>query len=264
MMDYLTGAPASLVHLSLNQTSISEKMLTVLPETVPQLRLLSIKETKVCDVSALKDLTALHTLHLDSNKISQSSLQALSSHPTLSSLSVYGLHSLSGDITLQIISGLNLTHLKLPDRHTVSDSGLQFLSQLEKLVELDLTDYTQVTDQGISHLSRLHRLMKLSLSNTLMTDAGLVHLQPLTDLEELCLDRTNVSSKGVAQCIRNLPRLQVLSLASTRVGDSVVTQGLLHCKQLVKLNLSRTRITDQGCVQNEDRQEDSACREEMS
>ncbi|XP_078060293.1 uncharacterized protein LOC144486062 isoform X2 [Mustelus asterias] len=246
MMDYLAGAPASLVHLSLNQTGITETMLTTLPATVPQLRFLSIKHTKVCDVSALKDLSALQTLHLDSNKITESSLQALSSHPTLSSLSVYGLQSLSGDVTLKIISGLNLTRLKLPDRHTVSDSGLHFLSQLEGLLELDLTDYTQVTDQGISHLSRLLRLTKLSLSNTLITDAGLVHLQHLTNLEELCLDRTNVSSKGVAQCIRNLPHLQVLSLASTRVGDTVLTQGLLHCKQLVKLNLSRTRITDQG------------------
>ncbi|XP_078393374.1 uncharacterized protein LOC144676983 isoform X1 [Cetorhinus maximus] len=246
MTDYLACAPTSLVHLSLNQTGITEGMLTVLPGTVPQLRLLSIKQTKVCDVSALKDLPALQTLHLDNNNITESSLQTLSSHPTLSSLSVYGLHSLSGDVTLKIISGLNLTHLKLPDRHTVSDSGLHFLSRLERLIELDLTDYTQVTDQGISHLARLLRLTKLSLSNTLMTDAGLVHLQHLKNLEELCLDRTNVSSKGVAQCIRNLPHLQVLSLASTRVGDTVVTQGLLHCKQLVKLNLSRTRITDRG------------------
>ncbi|XP_067887169.1 uncharacterized protein si:ch73-173p19.1 [Heterodontus francisci] len=246
MTDYLACAPTSLVHLSLNQTGVTERMLTVLPRTVSQLRFLSIKQTKVCDVSALKDLPALQTLHLDNTNITESSLRALSSHPTLSSLSVPGLQSLSGDVTLQIISGLNLTHLKLPDRHTVSDSGLCFLSLLERLIELDLTDYTQVTDQGVSHLARLLRLTKLSLSNTLVTDAGLVHLQPLKDLEELCLDRTNVSSKGVARCIRSLPHLQVLSLASTRVGDTVVTQGLLHCKQLVKLNLSRTRITDRG------------------
>ncbi|XP_067833680.1 uncharacterized protein si:ch73-173p19.1 [Heptranchias perlo] len=246
MTDYLTCAPASLVHLSLNQTGVTERVLAVLPRSVPQLRLLSIKQTKVSDVSALKDLPALQTLHLDNTDITESSLRALGSHPALSSLSVSGIQSLSGNVTLQIISGLNLTHLKLPDRHTVSDVGLSFLSLLERLLELDLTDYTQVTDEGVRHLARLLRLTKLSLSNTLVTDAGLVHLHPLKDLEELCLDRTNVSSRGVAPCIRNLPHLQVLSLASTHVGDTVVTQGLLHCEQLVKLNLSRTRITDQG------------------
>ncbi|XP_051878825.1 uncharacterized protein si:ch73-173p19.1 isoform X2 [Pristis pectinata] len=246
MMDYLACAPASLVHLSLNQTGISDGMLAVLPSSVPQLRLFSIKHTKVCDVSALKDLPSLQTLHLDNTSITEGSLRALGSHSTLSSLSVSGLQSPSGDVTLQMISGLKLTHLKLPDRHSVSDSGLCFLSLLERLLELDLTDYTHITDEGVRHLARLLRLTKLSLSNTLLTDAGLVHLQPLKYLEELCLDRTSVGSRAVAQCIRTLPHLQVLSLASTGVGDTVVTQGLLHCVQLLKVNLSRTRITDRG------------------
>ncbi|XP_055490224.1 dynein regulatory complex subunit 6-like [Leucoraja erinacea] len=246
MMEYLAVAPATLVHLSLNQTAISDRVLSALPSAVPQLRLLSIKHTKVYDVSALKDLLSLQTLHLDNTCVTESSLRTLGSHSTLSSLSLCGLHSPSGDVTLQIISGLKLTHLKLPDRHSVSDSGLCFLSLLERLTELDLTDYTQVTDEGVSHLARLLRLTKLSLSNTLVTDAGLVHLQPLKYLEELCLDRTNVGSKAVAQCIRTLPHLQVLGLASTRVGDSVVAQGLLLCTQLLKVNLSRTRITDRG------------------
>ncbi|XP_062916935.1 uncharacterized protein si:ch73-173p19.1 isoform X4 [Mobula hypostoma] len=246
VMDYLGDAPASLVHLSLNQTGVSDRVLIVLPSAVPQLRYLSIKHTKVCDVSALKDLPSLQTLHLDNTSISESSLQALGSHSTLSSLSVSGLQSLSGDVTLQMISGLKLIHLKLPDRHSVSDRGLRFLSHLDQLLELDLTDYTHVTDEGVSHLGRLLRLTKLSLSNTLLTDAGLVHLQPLMYLEELCLDRTSVGSRAVAHCVRNLPHLQALSLASTRIGDTVVTQGLRHCLQLLKVNLSQTRITDRG------------------
>ncbi|XP_059833840.1 uncharacterized protein si:ch73-173p19.1 isoform X3 [Hypanus sabinus] len=246
VMDYLGDAPTSLVHLSLNQTGVSDRVLAVLPSAVPQLRYLSIKHTKVCDVSALKDLPSLQTLHLDNTSISESSLQALGSHSTLSSLSVSGLLSLGGDVTLQMISGLKLIHLKLPDRHSVSDHGLRFLSHLDRLLELDLTDYTHITDEGVSHLGRLLRLTKLSLSNTLLTDAGLVHLQPLLHLEELCLDRTSVGSRAVAHCIRNLPHLQVLSLASTSIGDTVVTQGLRHCLQLLKVNLSQTRITDRG------------------
>lgn len=47
MMLYLQSAPSSLSQLSLNQTSVTEATLAVLPACTPQLRLLSIKHTKV-------------------------------------------------------------------------------------------------------------------------------------------------------------------------------------------------------------------------
>lgn len=53
--------------------------------------------------------------------------------------------------------GLRLTQLTLPGRHSVTDSGLAFLSRLALLSGLDLTDYTQVTDQGVSQLSCMTR-----------------------------------------------------------------------------------------------------------
>lgn len=55
------------------------------------------------------------------------------------------------------LPGLKLTQLTLPGRHSVTDSGLSFLSRLSLLLELDLTDYTQVTDQGVSQLSTMNR-----------------------------------------------------------------------------------------------------------
>ncbi|XP_042187904.1 uncharacterized protein si:ch73-173p19.1 isoform X2 [Callorhinchus milii] len=246
MRDYLESAPSSLVHLSLNETAVSEGTLVCLPRALPHLRLLSIKHTQVTDVSALREVTALHTLCLDHTGVTESSLQTLGSHPNLSSISVSGLQSVSGDSVLHILSGLPLTQLKLPSRHTVSDAGLLALAGLHRLLELDLTDYSQATDQGLQCLASLTRLRRLSLSNTQVTDVGLMYLQPLSSLEELCLDRTRVSSKGVAQCVCGLPRLQVLGLAATLVGDSVVPRGLARCRQLIKLNLSRTRLTDTG------------------
>ncbi|XP_041103536.1 uncharacterized protein si:ch73-173p19.1 [Polyodon spathula] len=246
MVIFLESAPSSLIQLSLNQTGITEKTLAMLPSSVPQLKLLSIKQTKICDVSTLKELRCLHTLHLDSTCVSENSLQHLAAHPALSSLSLAGIPVANGNKVLQIISGLRLNHLTLPGRQSVTDSGLEFLSQLVLLTELDLTDYTQVTNQGVCHLAGMSRLKKLSLSNTLVTDEGLVSLQSLQELVELCLDRTTVTSKGVARCVTCLPHLQVLGLASTQVGDNVVRLGLVHCKQLLKINLSRTRITDKG------------------
>ncbi|XP_048870237.1 uncharacterized protein si:ch73-173p19.1 [Brienomyrus brachyistius] len=246
MVPFLQGAPPSLVQLNLNQTSVSEATLAVLPVCVPQLRLLSIKQTKVREVSALAQLSALQTLYLDGTAVTEASLESLAAHPTLSGLGLAGIPVASGDHALQIISGLRLSQLTLPGRHSVTDSGLTSLSKLALLSELDLTDYTRVTDEGVAHLAAMTRLKKLSLGNTLVTDEGLPFLRGLLELQELCLDRTGVTSRGVAACVTCLPHLQVLGLASTQVGDNVVRRGLLHCPQLVKLNLSRTRITDHG------------------
>ncbi|KAJ8375115.1 hypothetical protein SKAU_G00056950 [Synaphobranchus kaupii] len=246
MVKYLQSAPSSLTQLSLNQTGVTELTLVALPASVPQLRLLSIKHTKVRDVSALAELLSLQTLYLDGTGVTEESLEHLATHPTLSSLSLAGIPVTDGNHALQIISDLRLTQLTLPGRHSVTDSGLAFLSRLSLLSELDLTDYTHVTDQGTAQLATMTRLKKLSLSNTLVTDEGLLPLRSLQELLELCLDRTAVTSRGVAACVTCLPHLQVLGLASTQVGDTVVRRGLLHCPQLVKLNLSRTRITDHG------------------
>ncbi|XP_028288759.1 uncharacterized protein LOC114453194 [Parambassis ranga] len=246
MMPYLQSAPSCLSQLSLNQTAVTEATLAVLPSCVPHLRLLSIKHTKVMDVAALAEMSSLQTLNLDGTGVTEVSLENLATHPVLSCLSLGGIPVRDGNHTLQIISGLKLTHLTLPGRHCVTDIGLLFLCRLSLLSELDLTDYTQITDQGVGHLATMTRVKKLSLSNTQVTDAGLPSLRGLHELQELCLDRTAVTSRGVAGLITGLPHLQVLGLASTQVGDTVVRRGLVHCNQLVKLNLKCTRITDHG------------------
>ncbi|KAL7840896.1 hypothetical protein AOLI_G00262190 [Acnodon oligacanthus] len=246
LLTYLKSAPSVLVHLSLNETGITEITLTALPQCVPQLRLLSIARTKVSDVSSLAELRCLQTLHLDGTSVNEDSLQALKAHPSLSTLSLACIPVANGNHALEIISGLRLTHLTLPGRHSLTDAGLLYLSRQILLSEVDLTDYTQITDHGITQLSTMNRLKKLSLSNTQVSDAGLVALVTLKELVELCLDRTAVSSRGVAALITHLPYLQVIGLACTRVGDTVVRRGLVHCPQLLKLNLSRTRITDHG------------------
>lgn len=246
MLMYLQSGSSVLCQLSLNQTAITNSTLTVLPACVPQLRMLSIKHTKVSDVSPLAELRNLQTLHLDSTGVQENSLRCLATHPSLSALSLAGIPAADGNHTLEIISGLSLTQLTLPGRHSVTDSGLLFLSKQTLLLELDLTDYTQLTDHGIMKLANMTRLKKLSLSNTQVSDAGLQGLVNLKELQELCLDRTAVTSRGVANFVTHLPHLQVMGLASTQVGDTVIRRGLVHCPQLLKLNLSKTRITDQG------------------
>ncbi|XP_060717966.1 uncharacterized protein si:ch73-173p19.1 [Tachysurus vachellii] len=245
LLVFLHSSPPALAHLSLNQTAITEETLSALHVCVPQLRQLSITHTRVCDVSTLADLHNLQTLHLDYTQVKEESLQCLSSHRTLSSLSLHGIPVSSGNHTLQILSGLNLTQLTLPGRHSVTDAGLFFLCTHSLLSVLDLSDYTHITDQGIAQLGKMTRLKKLSLSNTPLTDVGLSALSSLTLLMDVCLNRTAVTSRGVTDFITRLPYLQVLGLSCTQVGDSVL-KAFIHCNELIKLNLSKTRITDRG------------------
>lgn len=246
MVLFLQSAPASLTQLSLNQTAVTESTLAVLPECVPQLRLLSLRHTKIQDVSAPAELLCLQTLILDGTKVTEDSLRCLASHPSLSHLNLAGIPVHDGNLVLEIVSGLRLHQLVLPGRHSVTDLGISFLSRLSLLSELDLTDYTGVTDHGVQQLSSLTRLKKLWLINTQVTDEGLPALSGLVELQELGLDRTAVGSRGVARLVVCLPHLEVLGLASTRVGDSVLRLGLIHCSQLQRLNLNHTRITNHG------------------
>lgn len=246
MCDFLLNANCSLTHLSINQTAVTERSLSLLAQRSPALRVLSVKHTQISDISSLCDLKQLTTLHLDSTRVTEESLQTVSFLPVLSTLTLSGVQSLSSSRVLELLSGLSLTRLLLPGRHSLSDAGLSHLSRLSGLLELDLTDHTQITDQGVQHISQLTRLRVLSLCNTSVSDSGLLHLRGLKLLEELSLDRTKVTSRGVSQCIPHLPHLQVLGLSDTGVGDNVLKLGVQNCKNLLKVNLSRTRVTNKG------------------
>ncbi|XP_056409133.1 uncharacterized protein LOC130323574 isoform X2 [Hyla sarda] len=246
MCDFLLHSNCSLTHLSLNQTAITENTLSLLVQQSPELRVLSVKHTKVSDISSLCGLKQLTTLHLDSTGVTEESLQTVSSLPALSALTLSGVQSLSSSRVLELLSGLSLTRLLLPGKHSLSDGALVHLSHLCGLLELDLSDHTQITDQGVQHISQLTRLRVLSLCNTSVSDSGLLHLRGLKLLEELSLDRTKVTSRGVSGCIPHLPHLQVLGLSDTRVGDNVLKLGVQRCRNLLKVNLSRTRVTNKG------------------
>ncbi|XP_053569228.1 uncharacterized protein LOC128659681 [Bombina bombina] len=246
MCDFLRNARCSLTHLNLSQTAVTEHTLCLLHKHAPNLKVLSIKHNQITDVSSLCGLQCLNSLHLDSTRLTEESLVAVTSLSTLSVLTLSGVQSLNSDHVLRLLSGMSLKRLLLPGRHTLSDSGLALICGLNCLLELDLTDHTQITDHGVRFISELTRLCTLSLCNTSVSDSGLYHLRGLRFLEELSLDRTKVTSRGVSQCIRCLPHLQVLGLSDTLVGDNVLKLGIRHCPSLQKVNLSRTRVTNKG------------------
>uniref|UniRef100_A0A673GRY4 Si:ch73-173p19.1 n=1 Tax=Sinocyclocheilus rhinocerous TaxID=307959 RepID=A0A673GRY4_9TELE len=248
LLMYLQSGSHALCQLSLNHTAITESTLRALPTCVPQLRMLSIKHTKVSDVSALAELQNLQTLHLDGTGVQENTLQCLATHPSLSALSLAGIPVADGNHTLEIISGLRLTQLTLPGRHSVTDSGLSFLSRQTLLLELDLTDYTHLTDHGITQLSSMTRLtygylrnhwphpklftqvgdtvirrglvhcpqlLKLNLSRTRITDQGLKFLCRM-QLSQVNLDGTGVTLVGIANLISACPHLTSVRASQTR------------------------------------------------
>lgn len=63
------------------------------------------RSPQVADVSALRQLKALQTLHLDSTLVNEASLRTLSSHQTLSTLTLSGVQSVDGNRALELVSG---------------------------------------------------------------------------------------------------------------------------------------------------------------
>lgn len=148
LAELLLAALPALSHLSLNQTGVTEGTLRLLPQCVPQLRELSLKQTgvseelggcsddsfgslewgdsgvlgwgdtfptapgwcsQITDVSSLRHLEALQRLYLDSTRVSEASLGALSSHPALCCLMLSGVHSIDGNRALELVSGTGLS-----------------------------------------------------------------------------------------------------------------------------------------------------------
>lgn len=61
---------------------------------------------QVRDLSALTQLSSLQTLNLDGTDVTESTLEHLVCHPSLSSLSLAGIPAADGDQALQIISSV--------------------------------------------------------------------------------------------------------------------------------------------------------------
>jgi len=81
----------------------------------------------------------------------------------------------------------------------VNDDTLQYLANMNALVELDIND-TQITDAGLVTLAKLPALSKLRLRGTKITDAGFrEHLLNKEPLIELDLTGTAVASKTVRE-----------------------------------------------------------------
>jgi hypothetical protein len=76
-----------------------------------------------------------------------------------------------------------LNKLDLSGCRQITDDGMQYISQLEKLTHLDLTNCWQITNEGVQYISQLEKLTHLDLTNCkLITNHGMQHISQLKNL----------------------------------------------------------------------------------
>jgi len=168
-------------------------------------------------------------------------------------LGLHGLPDLYGlDLGDSQVSDAGLAHLKrvprlqqVVPRKSVSDIGLEHLSQVKGLESLDLSR-TRPSAAGLAHLKKCLSLTRLDLTQSLVGDEHVAQLKEIQGLETLFLDRTAVTDAGLAH-IAQLRGLRWLDLSRTKVTDS----GLRHLRghpRLESLYLHDMSITDAGLV----------------
>lgn len=172
--------------LYLSKTTIGDDGLAYLGN-LQHLRVLDLRDTKISGrgLAHLKNLPALQKLTLVGTDLDDRGLEHLRTLTTLTELDLF--------------------------RTPVTNSGLTYLSELTGLTQLSLNRCTNLTDNGLSNLQTLTALRRLDLGDTRITDAGLRHLYELDKLTYLVIARTKVTSNGVEEITRALPRCRIRS-----------------------------------------------------
>ncbi|MEQ2194670.1 hypothetical protein XENOCAPTIV_001221 [Xenoophorus captivus] len=125
----------------------------------------------VKDISALALLSSLQTLNLDGTGVTEASLENISTHPTLTSLSLGGISVKDGNHTLQIISGL---------------SSLRGLQELQELC----LDRTAVTSRGVAELITCLPHLQVNLDGTGVSLTGIANLLSLSNIGSIRASNT--------------------------------------------------------------------------
>jgi hypothetical protein len=137
---------------------------------------------------------------------------------------------------------------------SITDAGLECLTNLSQLRALSFYCCSGITDDGLKHLHGLTGLKYLQLyredslragfRGTLITDGGLVHLKDLASLENLNLIGQRITDKGMVE-IAALTNLRGLLLRGDQITDAGLKQ-LHRLKHLRQLHLDEARVTPDG------------------
>ena len=151
----------------------------------------------------------------------------------------------SGEVLRHLDGFPNLESLWLCETQA-TDENLRHVGRLTSLRRLLMGNAPEVSDSGVEHLSELNRLEFLHLTNSGVTDASLLVLARLPKLHTLSLQLNGFTDRGL-EYVQQMPQLRKLAVGH---GDGKITDaGLVHLAQLEGLevlDLQKTEITDQG------------------
>ena len=143
-----------------------------------------------------------------------------------------------------------IAYLKLCYLDEVSETGLEFLGQLDNLTSIDLTG-TQTSDVSLKTLGHSGQLHSVTLSSCrLITDLGLTKFATsCTHLEHLnlsfCTQLTDNAIRSMAFCCKYLTTLNVCSCPLLTDMSLQYLSGV--CKYLYEIDISYCPlITDKG------------------
>ncbi|XP_041018732.1 F-box/LRR-repeat protein 3 [Juglans microcarpa x Juglans regia] len=202
----------------------------------------------------LKDMKNLNTIRIDGARVSDSSLEIISSN--CKSLVEIGLSKCVGVTDMgimQLVSGcVDLKIVNLTCCRSITDAAISALAKsCWKLVCLKLESCDKVTEKSLNQLgSCCLGLEEIDLTDCSgVDDKGLKYLSGCSEL--LCLKLglcTNISDKGLAYIACNCTRISELDLyRCTGIGDDGLAALTNGCKKLMKLNLSYCNgVTDRG------------------
>lgn len=182
----------------------SDKLITIDLDSVPN------QDFQVHRITFPPGLNITHELlnllvnfkHLNKLTLFGGTIQddALDPVKNLTSLEKLDLHK-SGltDKGLTHIRGLiNLTNLSLQSNQNITDEGLQFLNQFQKLKSINLAK-TNISDKGLKFIQYNPNIEWLNIQGTKVSDDSVKYIIKLKNLKELYLDESKISEEGIQQ-----------------------------------------------------------------
>ena len=169
-------------------------------------------------------LPAVHTLYMESGRISDSGLANLAKMSTLQQVDLYS-PGISDSSLAQLakIEGLKALTVESPQ---LTDVGLEYSTKLKKLEDLRImTD--KVTGDGLAQITTLPNLKCLQLGSKQLADAGLVHLHRATKLNRIILFKGKVTKGGVERLCEARPGCKVWAPRDKRGGISEYSRRTL-------------------------------------
>lgn len=204
---------------------------------IPTLKGLNLSKSSIRRLDSFFSITNLKSLkELEFQEcygVEDDALCALSGLTELKFLNVNGCYSLTNKGLEYISQFKDLISLDLGNCCRISDRGIAKLAKLDQLQSLSLLGCSKVTDNGLKPLGQLRKLRDLNLGFcSKITDVAFTSLKNIQTLQTLSLDGCFRITNNSLSLISELSNLQILSLNECINLDK---EGIAHLESINKL-----------------------------